>query len=235
MSTLQTIVDRNRRINYVDSSQYTNAMALEDANFRIHQIEDYITSAIWEGFFWDIMYADATVVDQSEYRIPVITTGSFDWVPKIEWISIQYVTDGDFIPAREVNRQTLLQEHDLSRYETNQSESDPIYFIADDSYFVYPAPLTAIVGAIKLYWIKSLADVELTTDYDDLFWWKIPQKYYYMIDLTEFIKKWQGKDVEWENAKDIFENKTLPSLVEKLWNRKVGISMRQSPDVSKYK
>jgi hypothetical protein len=46
MATLQTIVDRNRRLNYVDSIQYTDTSALEDANYRIHQIEDYITSAI---------------------------------------------------------------------------------------------------------------------------------------------------------------------------------------------
>jgi hypothetical protein len=46
MSTLQTIIDRNRRLNFVDEYQYTNAQALEDANYRIHQIEDYITSDI---------------------------------------------------------------------------------------------------------------------------------------------------------------------------------------------
>jgi len=43
-----------------------------------------------------------------------------------------------------VNRQILQEEHDLSRYETNQSETDPIYFIADDSYFIYPAPKEAV-------------------------------------------------------------------------------------------
>lgn len=233
MATLQTIVDRNRRLNYVDSIQYTDTSALEDANYRIHQIEDYITSAIWEGFFWDILKTDTTVVNQSEYTLPVISTGAFNWVPKIENISVMYQTWWEYIKAREVNRQTL--DHDISWYETNQSESDPIYFIADNSYFVFPAPKIAVVNWIKLYWIKSLADVTLTTTYANLFGGKIPDKYFYMIDLSEFIKRQQGKDRERELAKDIFERKTLPSLVEKLWNRKVWISVRWTPDVSKYK
>lgn len=233
MATLQTIVDRNRRLNYVDSIQYTDVSALEDANYRIHQIEDYITSAIWEGFFWDILKTDTTVVNQSEYTLPIISTWLFNWVPKIENISIMYQTWWEYVKAREVNRQTL--DYDMSWYETNQSESDPIYFIADNSYFIFPAPKTAVVNWIKLYWIKSLADVALTTTYADLFGGKIPDKYFYMIDLSEFIKRQQGKEQERELAKDIFERKTLPSLVEKLWNRKVWISVRWTPDVSKYK
>lgn len=233
MATLQTIVDRNRRLNYVDSIQYTDASALEDANYRIHQIEDYITSAIWEGFFWDILKTDTTVVNQSEYTLPVISTWAFNWVPKIENISIMYQTWWEYVKAREVNRQTL--DYDMSWYETNQSESDPIYFIADNSYFIFPAPKTVVANWIKLYWIKSLADVTLATTYANLFGGKIPDKYFYMIDLSEFIKRQQGKDRERELAKDIFERKTLPSLVEKLWNRKVWISVRWTPDVSKYK
>jgi hypothetical protein len=46
MSTLQVQIDRARTSNNVDTSQYTPARALEDANIIIHQIEDYITSAI---------------------------------------------------------------------------------------------------------------------------------------------------------------------------------------------
>lgn len=236
MSTLQVQLDRARTSNNIDTSQYTAARALEDANIIIHQIEDYITSAIWEWYFWDIMTVDTTVVDQSEYRIPTITSWNFNWTPKIEWISIQYDTDWEFIPATERNRQTLLDEHDLSWYEINISEATPIYFIADDSVFIYPAPTTAIAWAIKYYGIKSLADAEATTDYDDLFGGKIPTKYYYMI--AEWMEQYILK-VKWEKesakaSKQFFEDVTLPNLVEKLWNRKPWISQRGTPDLSKY-
>jgi hypothetical protein len=46
MSNLNTRVNRARTKNYVNSTQYTDAVALEDANIIIHQIEDYITQAI---------------------------------------------------------------------------------------------------------------------------------------------------------------------------------------------
>jgi hypothetical protein len=45
----------------------------------------------------------------------------------------------------------------------------------------------------------------------------------------------QGKDNESEQAKNIFEMEKLPKLVERLWNRKVWISFRGSPDLSIYK
>jgi hypothetical protein len=63
-------------------------------------------------------------------------------LPKIENISIKY--ESEYIKARPVNRQTL--EYDLSWYEVNQSFADPIYFITNNSYFIYPAPLTAVTN-----------------------------------------------------------------------------------------
>jgi len=235
MATLQTRVDRARTKNYVNSTQYTDTVALEDANVIIHQIEDYITSAIWEGFFWDILSIDTTFVDQNEYTIPVISTGLFNWTSKLESISIQYETDWDFIKATEKNRETL--EYDLTWYNTNTSIRYPIYFIADNSVFIYPAPSKVIVWAIKFYWIRSLADVTLATTDANLFWGKIPTKYYYLISdwLKQFIKAWQGKEDEAITARRLFEQEILPWIVEKLWNRKVWISVRGTPDLSKYK
>jgi hypothetical protein len=46
MSTVQTLLDRARILNNVDASQYPDSIALQDINYIIHQIEDYITSAI---------------------------------------------------------------------------------------------------------------------------------------------------------------------------------------------
>jgi len=228
MSTLSTRIDRARTSNWIDDIQYTDTRAVQDANIIIHQIEDFITSAIWEWFFWDIMTASTTVIDQSEYKLPIISSWNFNSAKKIEAISICYKDWWEFIPARQVNRQILQEEHDLSRYETNQSETDPIYFIADDSYFIYPAPKEAVEDWIKLYWIKWLADAELTTTNDNLFWWKIPTKYYYMISewMEQFILKVQWKRNEAKNSKDFFEKTILPSLVDKLWNRKSWISKR---------
>jgi hypothetical protein len=45
-----------------------------------------------------------------------------------------------YIKAREVNRQTL--EFEWNYYLENQSVDDPIYFIADNSVFIAPVPLS---------------------------------------------------------------------------------------------
>lgn len=235
--TLQTYIDRAMRLNSVDVSQYTPANALEDAIIIYHQIEDYITSDIWEWFFLDIAINDTTVISQSEYTLPIISSGNFNWIPKIESISVKYTEDWEYIPAREVERTVLLQTHDLSWYEVNQSNGDPIYFIADNSYFIYPAPKEAATNWIKLYGIKSLSDIVATTAEADLFWGKIPTKYHNLISegMEQFIFATQGKKAEAENAKNIFELEKLPKLVKKLGDRKVGIQLRWTPDISIYK
>ena len=237
MATLNDHIILARNLNTSNESQFPDPIALLCANIIIHQIEDYITSAIWEGFFWDILTTSTTVAWQSEYTLPVIDTWLFNWTPKIEWISIKYADWGDFVPATEKNREILLQEHDLTRYETNISESTPIYFIADNSYFVFPSPLVPVEKAIKVYWIKSLADATLTTTDAELFWGKISPKYYYTIldGLKQYIKAIQNKETESVNARLDFEDNILPRLVDKIWNRRVGISQRWNPDLSLYK
>jgi hypothetical protein len=204
-------------------------MALEDANIIIHQIEDFITEKIWEWYFWDILSTSTTVIWQSEYTLPVISSWSFNWVPKIESISIKY--QDEYIKAREVNRVNL--DQDLSYYETAQSTYDPFYFIADNSYFIYPAPLTAITNWIKLYWIKSLADITASTDETLIFAWKIQPKYFYAITdwMKQYILSRQWKSREWERAKQVFEKETLINLINKIGNRKTWISIIQEWDL----
>ena len=150
---------------------------------------------------------------------------------------MKFSADGDYVPVRLIDRSTALQEYDLSWYEANQPVSDPIFFVADNSIFIYPAPKEAVEDGIKFYGIKGLANVIASTDENLLFGGKIPTKYHYLISegMTQFIKRTQGKDQEGEAAKQIFENETLPKLANKLGNRKVGVSKRGTPDVSKYK
>lgn len=234
MATAQTRIDRAVRLNSSDNAQYLPAWAIEDLNVIYHQMEDFIVSEIWEGFFWDILQPTTTVVWQSEYTFPTWLIWNFDSANKIEWLSIKYTSTSDYVPAREVNRQITIQENDLTVLATKQPVSDPIYFIADNSVFIYPTPLEAVTNWINWYGIKSLADITATTTDANMFNWKIPLKYYYMLSdwLTQFILAIKWQKVESENAKDIFEKKTLRTLINKLWNRKTGIQLRQAPDLS---
>lgn len=238
MATAQKYIDRAMRLNWwIDTNQYTPTQAIEDLNVVYHQIEDYITSKIWEWFFWDIWTALTTVIWQSEYSIPVISSGNYDWMPKVESVSIKYTANWDFIPAREVDRSTILQEYDLDYYQVNQSQWDPIFFVADNSIFIFPVPQEAVSEWIKFYWIKSLIDLTSTTTEANMFWWKIPTKYFYLLSdwMSQFIKRTQWKEADAEASKNIFENEILPKLIDRLWNRKIWVSIRWTPDLSSLK
>jgi hypothetical protein len=50
----------------------------------------------------------------------------------------------------------------------NQSELDPIFFKSDKSYFIAPAPRTAITNWIKLTWIRNIPDYTLSTSEADM-------------------------------------------------------------------
>jgi hypothetical protein len=180
------------------------------------------------------MPVDDTVVWQCEYTLPTDFTWNFDSANKIEWISIKYSSTTWFVPAREVNRQTTLQWKDLEELATSQSSADPIYFVADNSYFIFPAPQEAIAWGIKMYWIKSLADITASTTEADMFNGKIPTKYFYMLSdwMAQFILKSKWQKQEAQASKQIFENETLRSLKDKLGNRKIWISIRGSADLS---
>lgn len=233
MATLQKYIDRAMRLNGVDTAQYPLTTAVEDANVVYHQVEDYITSAIGEGFFWDILTEDETTVGQSEYPLPILTDGQFNGALKVESISIKY--DTEFVKATQVARETLSK--DLTYYETSQSPSNPIYFIADNSLFIYPAPTKAVVKGLKMYGIKTLADITATTTEAEMFGGKIPLKYYYIISdgMGQFIRRIQGQTAEAEQLRQIFDKETLRILVDNLGNRRVGVIERGMPDLSCYK
>lgn len=234
MSTLQTYIDDAMIAYWIDAQQYKPAQQVRDANVVYHKIEDFIVHNIWEWFFWDIATVEDTVANQNEYTFPVIPSWNFDSVQKIENISIKYETNGKFYQATPINRETITE--DLSELNERYSEVKPVYFIADNSYFIFPAPKEAIAEAIKIYGIKWLRDVTASTTDANLFGWKIPKKYYSFITegLEEFILRKQGKRAEAEEARQIFERDRLPRLAERLWNRKIWITLRQPINVSKY-
>lgn len=234
MATAQYWVDW-AMIDYgIDAVQYPPTMQTRNLNTIYHRIWDFIVDRIWEGIFWDILTVEDTVVGQNEYSLPTIPTWPFLSANKIENISIKYADNEDFVQAKQINRETITE--DLSTLSRNYSTANPVYFIADNSYFIFPAPTTAIADGIKVYWIKALRDITLTTDETEMFWGKIPTKYfdYITLGLEQYILRKKGKIDEANNSHDRFERVLLPELIGKLGKRKIGISLRQPLNVSKY-
>ena len=178
--TVQQVVDRARRLWYVDSFQYEDDDAVEDFNIIYHDLENDIVTKIREDYFWDYFTTDS-VVWQTEYVLPSNIWNWWTELEKWDWVSVKYTNTSDFIKARRVNQNWL--ESDDTYYAESQSQSDPFYYIKDDSIFIFPAPDSAIIWWIKMEWIKWLSDLVLTSLEPEIFNDKIPTKFHTLISM----------------------------------------------------
>lgn len=178
----------------ISASQYPNAET--NLNIAYHNVKRAIID-IREDFFWDILTVSATVVWQSEYRIPTISTGNFNKVTKIMWASIKYSSSENFRKLEKRHQYQL--EQDLSYYESSQWQSNPFFFVADDSIFIYPAPTVAVSSGLIIYGIKNLIDIDADTTSADMFWWKIDPEFHYVVAFYMAYLYWLNRWVDYKN------------------------------------
>lgn len=171
MNTPQAVINQMRRICRVDTSQYTDANALIDLNTLKDEFWSSIVTTVNEDYNWERWTTDSVAL-QSEYTTVTVaynTAGTkvLKWVA-INYDNTTYTNTGikEFVKARLVNPYTLEQDWDY--YVENQSELDPIYYVADNSYFIAPAPRTAVTWGIKLTWIRKIPDWTLSTTEADM-------------------------------------------------------------------
>lgn len=184
MQTAQKIVDQMRRIAKVDTSQYTDANALIDLNTLKDEFWSAIVTTVQEDYNWE-RWTTSSVALQSEYTLSTVAYNTA-WTKILKWVAISYdwdtYTNTSWIiykQARLVNPYTL--NYDWDYYVENQSEEDPIYYVADNSFFIAPAPTTAVTNWIKLTWIRKIPDYTLTTTEADM---KIP------VDVQQALVFW---------------------------------------------
>lgn len=165
---VSTIITRSRRFAYVNSTDYTDAMALQDLNIIKDQFWSEIVTRLPEDYQWETWTA-TTVSLQWEYELPQPTSTSV-WATVIKAVAISYSSDTyretglmQYTKAREVNPATL--QYEWNYYCENQSQEDPIYYVADDSVFVAPMPLATEVWAnrLKLTGIRNIVDYTIVT------------------------------------------------------------------------
>ena len=171
---ITTLESQLRRITWVSTSQYTQAEFLEDINVVKDEFWSWIVARLDEDSNYEEWTTD-TVSLESEYTMPTVaynTAGakilksvaiSYNWETYNETWLIQYKK------AREVNKDTL--QYEWNYYVENQDENYPIYFIADNSYFIAPAPRTAWTNYLKLTGIRKIPDYTITTTESEM---KIP-------------------------------------------------------------
>ena len=106
MPSVQQVVDLARSLAYTDSTQYTNAEAVEDFNNVYHDCENDLVRYLDEDYYYDIQYADL-VANQPEYILP-LSTSTISGFKKITDISVKYVNDGYNIYSYVVGTKTVV-------------------------------------------------------------------------------------------------------------------------------
>lgn len=224
---VENLVERARRLWYVDSSQYNNSQAIEDFNIIYQDIANTIVN-LQEDYFWDFFNSD--IIDgQVEYNLPDNLTWWFTSLYKTVWISVKYDTNSDYIKAKRISPNNL--DNDLDFYAKTQSKFSPVYHISDNSYFIYPEPDKTVTGWIKIYWIKTLKDLIITDT--ELFAGKIPSKFYSVISLwmLEFIYQARWMLNEANNAKQRYEI-AKKELINSISPRDYWITEITTPNLS---
>ncbi len=192
MNTVQ-IIAQMRRIVKIDTSQYTDANALIDLNTLKDEFWTAITT-LKRKVNWQ-RWKTSTIALQSEYTLAEVASDTAG-TKQLSWVAINYnwktYTETwllKYIPADKVNPYTL--PYDWSYYEENQNINNPIYFVADNSYFIAPAPRTIVTNWIKLTWIRKIPDYTLTTTEEEML---LPidaiQALSFWLAIFWFLNKW---------------------------------------------
>ena len=160
---VQSIINRARRLWYISSNQYTDAEALEDFNIVRSKLGKVINQRVDEDFFFDILTTDL-IASQSEYNLFDDTNDIV--VDKLQDVYVKYdATAAQHTKATLVDKDNL--DKDLNWYAENQPQSNPIYYVADESVFVYPEG-TAVTGGLQYHATLKLNDLLITATEEEI-------------------------------------------------------------------
>jgi len=219
------IFTKARRDCFIEESDYIDANAIIDLNLIYDDFVGRIIDEVDEDFFWDSSVDDA-VAGQSEY--PVETTSWYNIID-INKIFIRYNTTDTYpIKARRVSPATLDKHPDY--YSANQSKADPIYYVQDNSIFLYPAPTETITDGLQIYTINEPLALEIWGTETTI---KIPKRFHrvLVIGLKQYIYSFLGKLNEKNDAINEYEQ-AVQKAVQQLRDRDQGEIIDTMPNLS---
>ena len=207
---VQSIINRARRLWYISSNQYTDTEALEDFNIVRKKLGKVINQRVDEDFFFDILTTDL-IANQSEYNLFDDTNDIV--VDKLQDVYVKYdATAAQHTKATLVDKDSL--DKDLNWYAENQPQSNPIYYVADESVFVYPEG-TAVTDWLQYHATLKLNDL-LITDEEEAILIDAPEL---LADgMLPYIYQKRGLLNEKNDAKVSYEN-SVSEYIELLSDR----------------
>lgn len=171
------------------------------------------------AFLFDEWVTD-TVANQNEYLITKL------WlepdalnIKTIRKIFIKYSsTDTYHTPAERVNPSIL--EYHPDWYKENQPKTEPFFYIADNSFFIFPEPKEPVEWWIEIYVIHDAPQIDETTTEDNI---EVPLSYHKAISykIREYIFSSQWK----ENEAQLANNKWKQEIIKVNWVTKPRTSI----------
>ena len=164
---ITNIESQLRTRTWVSTWQYSQAQFLLDIAEAKDEFWSNIVARLDEDSNYEIWFNDSTTTD-SEYTMPEVASDTA-WLKMLKGIAIDYTWNtftetwlAQYTKATEVNPTDL--PYEWNYYVENQSQDKPIYYIADNSFFIAPAFRTAaLTNRIKLTWIQKIADYTIAT------------------------------------------------------------------------
>lgn len=214
-------------ISHTKSGQFASTDLISFYNMIRNDLANTIIKDVNENFFFEIWAIDAEDETEptranGEYLYP-IATSLLAGMKKLLRLAIKgNYNDSYFTNCREVDVRKL--PHDWLWYMENQPKADPIYFIADESFFIAPKFSAADLPAtqpgnkqIKAYGVAKLVDLT-SSDIESAV--LIPSEFHSLIALgmKALILSSRQKTVEGKAASDYYEIKKA-EMVDVLTNR----------------
>lgn len=210
------ILNRSRRLSYTDIDSYTNDTWIEDLNLVYQDMVDSIVAVSKWDYFWDTGKTD-TVIWQSEYTADKlwVNPDALD-IKKINKVFIKYTADQEYLTQVRYQNPWVLENHP-DYYKENQPESDPFFYIQDNSIFVYPAATSIISNWLEMFVIHKPAKLDILSTEDDI---ELPSQFHKTLSdwLMQYIYMSQGKINEAMSAEQRY-NQWVDEMVKVIKQR----------------
>lgn len=218
---------------WVSTSQYSQAQFLLDVNEAKDEFGSAYTAKLNNERNWESWKVDNTSL-VSEYTMPEVASDTA-WMKVLSWVAVNYTWETytttwlpKYTPARLVSPDSL--EHEWNYYVENQSTSDPMYMIADDSYFIAPSFRKAnLADRIKLTWIRKIPDYTIATTEAEM---KIPVDFQRLLIWACIPSALMAKRVDdntVQKAQNDYDSKKITAIHEMSARKEWPITM-EYPD-----
>lgn len=211
---MQDILNLSRTLTNKTKEQVPDDVLLKYTNIIYKELVRKIINGVNEDYFYDRWKTDL-ISNQNEYVLEKVLSNN-KWILKLLWLSIKYNDNNSYYTkAKEINLSDMIKSEDY--YIKNQPASNPLYRIADNSIFIYPAPTEEVQDWLKLHWIYNAVDLNISATEEDFI---IPSSYLYLITLGNmyyiYISQWLLNEASLSKQNYLLEvNKMISELEER--------------------